>query len=203
MPKVALRHILKDDIIYISSTDGQPIVLHEPQNGNRPKTLQDVEIIDVPDDTLILCVDKMSSPLFRQDDNFCQCHDQSKYRRKCDYIILTEFDCRNYLIYIEMKTSPRDPRHIPQLWCGRCFMEYLNFAMENLEHIKPSSGYLHRFVKFCKVLEDKDSTDIQGDGYKQNNKQEELNDLPGKAFLYFVTAGVPVPLKDLIYEYNH
>ena len=82
-------------------------------------------------------------------------------------------------------------------------MEYLSFSMEHLEQIKPSSEYLHRFVKFCKIPEDKDSTNIQGDGYKRNGKLQELNDRPSKACQYYVTAGVSVPLKDLIYEYNH
>lgn len=200
MPKIALRHILKEDILTVQP-DNHSVMLTEPNNSNRPQTLKEVEIIDIPDDTLILCVDKMSSPLFREH-SICTCHAIKKYRKNCDYIIITNFEGINYIVYIEMKTSPREQKHIPQLWCGRSFIEYLSFAMEKIEDILPLSSFTHRFVKFCTIPEDKDSTDNH-DEYKLSNQPKELNDLPGKAYPYYVTAGVPVPLKDLIYEYNH
>lgn len=202
MPKIALRHILKDDIIAIQPDDNHSVVLVEPQNENKPKTLQEVKIVDIPDGTIILCADKMSSPLFNENDTFCSCHEQWKYRKKCDYIIISEIDNKNYIIYIEMKTTPREKKHIPQLWCGRSFMEYLNFAMEHLENIKPDSEYLHRFVKFCKIPEDKDSTDCRDD-YKETTKPNSLNDLPGNAYSCYVIDGNPIALKELLYDFNH
>ena len=51
MPKIALRHILKEDIIAIQPDDNHSVVLVEPQNENKPKTLQEVKIVDIPDGT--------------------------------------------------------------------------------------------------------------------------------------------------------
>lgn len=199
-PETALLHILKEEIV-ATQPEHHAVRLREPQNLGKPGTLQEVEIVGIPERSVILCADKMNSSLFREDDQFCCCHDRRKYRAKCDYIIIAEIENRNYIVYIEMKTTPRGKEHIPQLWGGRCFMEYLNFAMEHLEEIKPGSEYLHRFVKFCRIPEDKETTSVRG-SCKAANKPGELNDRPGKAFSCCVTDGVPIALKELLYDFT-
>ena len=201
MLKLTLSHILNEDIVGIQQINDSAKLI-EPQNLD-PKTLQEVDLIGIPDNALILSASGMSSSLFRENDSFCDCHTPSKYRKKCDYIVLTEFDHNNYIIYIEMKTSPRTQKYIPQLWCGRCFMEYLLFAISNLDNIQPSSNFIHRYVKFYRIPEDKDSTKLTDDEYKKPPKIKTFNDQPGKAYLCCVTAGIPISIRDLIYEYNH
>lgn len=203
MPKKALSHILRKDILAIQPQN-HSVELKEPANDNRPEALQSVIINGIPDNALILHADKMSPSLYRKNEkDICTCHNLSLYRRKCDYIIISEFENKNYIIYIEMKTSPRDLTFIPQLWSGRCFMEYLLFSMLHLESIKPSSDFLHRFVRFYKIPEDKDSTNLQEDDYKKPRKMDTLNDRPAKAYSCCVTEGIFIQLKDLVYEYNH
>ena len=198
MPLVALKHILKNEITDCAPITAGKAVLLEPQNPEGTSTLRSVTIVGLPSKTLILDADKMSVALFREKDDFCQCHAVSRYRKKCDYIIVTELEQQDYILYIEMKTSPRDKKHIMQLWCGRCLMEYLNFAMANLEKIVPHSGHFeHRFVKFCRVPIDKETTGLQED-YKNNDEPKEKNDKPAKAYKYFVTEGIPVQLKKLL-----
>ena len=204
MPKQAFRHILKEDILS-TQPNNHFVKLIEPQNVQHKNTLREVEIVDIPDDTLILRADKMSSPLFRENDTFCNCHKPSRYRKKCDYIVVTEFDHNNYIIYIEMKTSARSQEHIPQLWCGRCFVEYLLFSISHFEkELQQPSIFIHRYVKFYSIPEDKDTTALTDD--ETNNippKMILVNDVPKNAYSCCVKAGIPIPIKALIYEYNH
>ena len=204
MPKDALRHILKDDIIYASGISDGNTVLKEPANIGKADTLEEVIIEAIPEDAIILCADGMQSALFRQEQHQdCTCHNLNKYKHVSDYIIITSVNNEKFIIYIEMKTSPRGKEHIPQLWCARGQIEYLSFMMENLENIAKLSDYKHRYVKFCKIAIDKTSTDMSELTPTGVQKVQVLNDKPGKAFKYFVSDGVPVNIKDLIYEFNH
>ena len=204
MPKDALRHILKNDIIYASDIPNGNAILKEPANTGNANTLEEVIIESIPKDALILCADGMKSVLFRpKKHQDCTCHNLNIYKHVSDYIIITSVNNENFIIYIEMKTSPRGKEHIPQLWCARGQIEYLSFMMENLEGITKLSDYKHRYVKFCKIAIDKTLTDLSKLTSTDIQKVPELNDKPGKAFEYFVSDGVPVNIKDLIYEFNH
>jgi hypothetical protein len=204
MPKDALRHILKDGIVYASDVLGGKTILKEPANIGIANTLEEVIIEAIPKDSLILSADSMPSTLFRQEKHpDCTCHNFNKYKHVSDYIIITSVNNEKFIIYIEMKTSPRGKEHIPQLWCARGQIEYLSFMMENLENIERLAEYKHRYVKFCKIAIDKTLTDISELTTIDVQKVPELNDKPSRAFKYFVSDGVPVNIKDLIYEFNH
>lgn len=204
MPENALRHILKDNIVFAASIPTGRTTIIEPANEKKADSLKKVEFIGVPADTIILRADGMPSSLFRETTHHaCSCHQLSKYKHVSDYIVIASLNNEKFIIYIEMKTSPRGKEHIPQLWCARGQIEYLSFMMENLEGIAKLSDYKHRYVKFCKIAIDKTLTDLSKLTSTDIQKVPELNNKPGKAFEYFVSDGVPVNIKDLIYEFNH
>ena len=204
MPEDALQHILKDDVVFASGISTGKATIKEPANEDKADTLKVVELEGISDKTLILRADSMSSSLFRETTHHaCSCHQLSKYRHVADYIIITSVGNEKFIVYIEMKTSGRGFEHIPQLWCARGQIEYLSFMMENLEGIAKLSDCKHRYVKFCKIAIDKTLTDLSKLTSTDIQKVPELNDKPGKAFKYFVSDGVPVNIKDLIYEFNH
>ena len=204
MPENALQHILRDDIIFASDISTGRVTIIEPANEGNADALKIVDIEGLPDKTLILHADGMSSSIFREHTHHaCACHQLGKYRHVADYIIITSVGNEKFIVYIEMKTSPRGNAHIPQLWCARGQIEYLSFMMEKLENIAKLSDYKHRYVKFYKISIDKTTTDISDLTGTDVQKVSELNDRPGKAFKYCVSDGVPVNVKDLIYEFNH
>lgn len=204
MPENALRHILKDNIVFAASIPTGRTTIIEPANEKKADSLKKVEFIGVPADTIILRADGMPSSLFRETTHHaCSCHQLSKYKHVSDYIVIASLNNEKFIIYIEMKTSPRGKEHIPQLWCARGQIEYLSFMMENLEGIAKLSDYKHRYVKFCKIAIDKTLTDLSKLTSTDIQKVPELNNKPGKAFEYFISDGVPVNIKDLIYEFNH
>ena len=204
MPENALRHILKDNIVFAASIPTGRTTIIEPANEKKADSLKRVEFTEVPADTIILRADGMPSSLFRETTHHaCSCHQLSKYKHVSDYIVIASLNNEKFIIYIEMKTSPRGKEHIPQLWCARGQIEYLSFMMENLEGIAKLSDYKHRYVKFCKIAIDKTLTDLSKLTSTDIQKVPELNNKPGKAFEYFVSDGVPVNIKDLIYEFNH
>ena len=204
MPENALRHILKDNMIYASEIPDGNTILKEPANIGNANTLEEVIIEAIPKDALILRADGMQSALFRREKHQdCTCHNLNKYKHVSDYIVIASVNNEKFIIYIEMKTSPRGKEHIPQLWCARGQIEYLSFMMEKLEGIAKLSDCKHRYVKFCKIAIDKTLTDLSKLTSTDIQKVPELNDKPGKAFKYFVSDGVPVNIKDLIYEFNH
>lgn len=204
MPENALRHILKDNIVFAASIPTGRTTIIEPANGKKADTLKKVEFIGVPADTIILRADGMPSSLFRETTHHaCSCHQLSKYKHVSDYIVIASLNNEKFIIYIEMKTSPRGKEYIPQLWCARGQIEYLSFMMENLEGIAKLSDYKHRYVKFYSIALDKTATNTSDLTKINIQKVPELNDRPGKAFKYCVSDGVPVNIKELIYEFNH
>ena len=197
MPKEKLFNILRERVVELQPQNGE-VLLTEPNNANRPGTLREVHLVGIPDKALVLKPEHATITVVKERRQAYNGHNLAKYRRKCDYIIITEFDGIGFILYIEMKTSARSNEHIAQMWCARSLMEYLNFAIKNLDGLVPAfDEYQHRYVKFTCIPEDKDTTDMAQE-FKTVAKPIIINDKPGSAYPYNVTDGETINLRDLI-----
>ena len=196
MPKDKLFNILREKVVELQPQNGE-VLLTEPNNANRPGTLREVHLVGIPDKALVLKPEHATITIVKERGQSHNGHNLTKYRRKCDYIIVTEFDGIGYIVYIEMKTSARSNEHIAQMWCARSLMEYLNFAIKNLDNLAPAfDAYQHRYVKFTCVPEDIDTTDMDLT-FKSVSRPIIVNDKPSNAYPCNVTDGETVNLRDL------
>ena len=197
MPKEKLFNILREKIVELQPQNGE-VLLTEPNNVNRPGTLKEVHLVGIPGRELVLKPEHATITVVKEKDKYYNGHNLAKYRKKCDYIIITEFEGIGYIVYIEMKTSARSNEHIAQMWCARSLMEYLNFAIKNLDNLAPAfDTYLHRYVKFTCIPADKDPTGMD-QAFKSMSRPIIVNDKPCNAYPCNVTDGKTVNLRDLI-----
>ena len=188
-PKDKLVEILRKEITDLP-LDDQKVLLEEKQNKGQLGKLSKVEISYIPIGSLILKADKATMSLFDEHSKAAE-----KYRRQCDYIIITEYKKVKYFLYLEMKSATRSKGYIQQLWCSRSLMEYLNFAITNLDGASVAfNQYQHRFAKLASIPLDKDTTNPRDNFKAQNFK----NDKPGNSCVYFCNNGDSIRLKDLL-----
>ncbi len=197
MPKEKLFNILREKVVELQPQNGE-VLLTEANNASRPGTLKEVRIVGVPINALVLKPEHATITVVKEREQSYHGHNLTKYRRKCDYIIITEFDGIGYIFYIEMKSTARSNEHIAQMWCARSLMEYLNFAIKNLDGLAPAfDEYQHRYVKFTCIPEDKDTTNMNED-FKSISRPTIINDKPSTAYICNVTDGEYVDLRSLI-----
>lgn len=196
-PKVKLFNILRESMLDLQPQNNS-IILTEPNNHGKPGTLEKIRITGIPDGALVIKPEHASIAVVKGENSSYNGHNISKYRRHCDYVIISELAGKGVVFYIEMKSTSRSRDHIQQLWCGRCLMEYINFLIKNLDGIRPAFDlYEHRYVKFCSIPEDKDTT-ILDISFKQNKRPFPSNILPSQTFVCNVDNDECVELKDLI-----
>ncbi len=196
MPKEKLFNILREEVVQLQPKNGE-VLLTEPNNAGKPGTLKEVLIVGIPEKALVLKPEHATITVVKEEGTTYNGHNVAKYRKKCDYIIITEFDGIGYIFYIEMKSTARSKEHIMQMWCARSLMEYLNFAIKNLDGLVPAfDEYQHRYVKFTCIPEDKDTTDMD-ERVKIVPKPTIINDKPGTAYICNITDGASVDLRGL------
>lgn len=200
MPFATLQNILMPEYLEIQPDDSHNILLSEPQNGNKNRTLKKVTITDLPEKVIAIRLEPLKNNLFYQDGQTNNGYDLKRYRCKCDYILIAEIDQKGYIFYIEMKSSNIDEHAKFQILRGRCVLEYLRFTLQNVSEIKDAlKDYEDRYVVLCK---------IPMEGGLTNPKRQIFNSLkPDKAnttidSIYPFDVGISetVSIKELIYE---
>jgi hypothetical protein len=132
---------LNSPSIYVHRDSDCPYSLEETERNAK---LKEVYINHMPKNTIVIKLD--GSPGF--DTLFTS--DTYPVLQRCDYIILTEYDTQNYMIYIELKSDkPRYKKIIDQFKSATCFLDYLQSLVNRLGECSTGfSGFEQRFVCF-------------------------------------------------------
>lgn len=100
--------------------------LERPEHGRRVAVLEEtggrdrysIRIKGVPDDAVVIKTDAFPAPkgIFKCQGGEC---------KRADYVIVTSFDKKSYVVYVEMKKGKDNPRDIvAQLKGSECFISY-------------------------------------------------------------------------------
>jgi len=166
-----IRELLVDDIIGEFGNDHGRSFARLRETGAEAK-LKKVKVFDVPDSSILINLDRCEQPktLFRN---------EKGQRQRCDYVLLTIFNNREFMIFIEMKsTTVKDTEVQRQFKGAECIMDYCNAALNRFHDQRNLlSAFQKRFVVFYKPRSiAKRTTRLQC--------PTQMNDTPEKAFKY-------------------
>jgi hypothetical protein len=106
-------------------------------------TLKQVDIIDIPADSLLIKTDNIDQPcsLFKSDKGA---------RKRCDYILITMWKGAPLLLFIEMKSGNACQSDINRQFKGaECLIDYCNAALDRFhDQNGVLQGLKKRFVVF-------------------------------------------------------
>jgi hypothetical protein len=133
--------------------------------------LREVTIMDLPNDSIVLKIDKFEQPktLFKGKNGEC---------KRCDYILALAKENRRFLLFIEMKSGRFNNAEVQQQFKGsECVMDYCDAVLERFHgHDDVFKKYEKRFVIFYKPNLAKRTT--------QPFRKPAQNDSPEKALKY-------------------
>ena len=176
------------------------VLLSEPQNGNKKNTLKSFTITGLTEKTIVIRLEPLKNNLFFESGKENKGYDITRYRCKCDYILIAEIDQKGYIFYIEMKSSNIDDHAKFQILRGRCVLEYLRFTLQNVTGIKDAlSDYEDRYVVACKIPMERGSTNPKKqflDGLKPNGANTSIDCI----YPLDLNDKETVSIKELIYD---
>ena len=200
MPIETLSSILKPVFLQIQPDSNHTVILTEPKNNNKTYSLKQVTITNLPSQSIVLQLEPLRYSLFYEEGKVRNGHNLSRYRCKCDYIIVCIINQKGYIFYIEMKSSNINQDAKFQLFRGQRIMEYLRFSMQKIEN-NPDlmASYENRFVILLKIPLDKNTTTA-----KRDYIQSILPSSPNTDIEHFYPCDLKdrdtIPIEDLIYN---
>lgn len=199
MPKQTLLDVLKPDYVNIQPHCNK-VILTEPQNNNKNKTLKSVTLTDLSNDAIVIRLEPLGNNLFFDSGKEHNGKKLSNYRCKCDYIVISKVDGQGYFFFLEMKSSNVDEHAKYQLLRGRCVMEYLRFTLQNVAgHTDAYCDYIDRYVVVCKLPMEHGGTNPKKD-YIEKIQPKGANTSIDNIFPYNLIDDVPISIKELIYD---
>lgn len=129
------------------------------EQGKEAK-LKSVDLMDIPDDSIVLKMDTYQQPstLFRGNKG---------ENRRCDYVVITNIENRDVLLFIELKSSSLSNKEVQQQFMGaECAIDYCNSA---LKRFHKQDGYFDSFEKRFVVFYKGGSIAKTPTGTKTNN----------------------------------
>ena len=120
------------------------------------------------------------------------------YRRVTDYIVISDYNSKVCILYVELKTSGRNNKYIAQLRCAYEQIRHLSRLIRSFDPVAGSYNLIHRFVKFEKLPLDKQSTTLSNSDSFSLPIPSQINNLPNRAYKYYVNEGQVVPYCNLI-----
>lgn len=107
--------------------------------------LKTVRIFDIPDNSILINLDRYRQPETLFKDNRGQ-------RTRCDYVLLTTFNHLPCMLFIEMKSrSVSDKEILKQFKSSECLMDYCNAVLNRFHEQNDLLKSFHkRFVVFYK-----------------------------------------------------
>jgi hypothetical protein len=205
LPKSASRFIhcvigvLRSDCLYgMPDTNGR-MSLTESDCGGNPRTLQRVELVDLPKESLIIRAHCLNYNIIESNGCCSGLLDNiADYRHVADYIVISDYNSKVCILYVEMKTSSRSNKYIAQLRCAYEQMRHVNRLIRCFDSKLGKPYLMHRFVKFVKIPLDKQGTTfLDSDSFSLPTPLQ-INNLPNKAYMYYVNEGEGVPYGKLI-----
>jgi hypothetical protein len=157
--KIMLQKLLVNELF--GTVENQTAILEENDSSAK---LKKVEIIDVPDNSILIKID-YGKPY----ENF---RSENGHRRRCDYLLIARLDNNNKrLLFIEMKSNSFIPEEITQKFlASECLLDYIVSMLKRF-HDKEFNlnGYKKRFVSFQNKRIDKRPVRCQQDGNQPEN----------------------------------
>ena len=175
------------------------VTLTETDLGNNPNTLQSVSITGLSRRTLVFSAHGFVYGIIEQDGSRPGAWQSlAKYRNAADYLLVTEKDGLTYLLYIELKTSYKKQKYIPQLRCACGHVEHLLYLIKHFDgNTLDGIRLVNRFVKFSKIPLAKGVT--AGDTGYRLPPASLNNDSPQNAFQCFVQEAQTVHVDELLH----
>jgi len=199
MPRKTLLSVLKDGYVSIQP-DHNSVMLVEPQNSNKDKTLKKLTINELSDDAIVIRLEPLGNNLFYEQGREHLGKNVANFRCKCDYIVISKVDGQGYFFFVEMKSSNIDERAKYQLLRGKCIMEYLRFALQNVAGCSGAyADYIDRYVVICKLPMEHEGTNAKRE-YLEQIKPKGSNTSIDNIFPYNLDEDVPISIRSLIYE---
>ena len=158
MPELdILREVLNNGLFMGFENDS--ILLSESGSDAR---LRQVKILGLDADCLVLKMDKIQIQGFFKGGG---------PNKRCDYLILTEHGDKKYAIFIEMKSTFKEPEIIRQFKGSECLIDYCKSVLTRF-HGKSQllAKYKKHFVIFYKTSINKTGTRPRK--FKKNNAPE-------------------------------
>jgi len=142
-----IRQVLNQDAVSVPAQDSKSgrwfIQLKENDPSSKLKT---VNIYGVSSDAVAVKLDSGDPPADLLDKKDGQ-------RKRCDYLLLTEYQQRKILLYIDLKSNCVKAAVKLQLKGGVCLVKYLSAVMEQFHDRQDFfASWESRFVVFYKPL---------------------------------------------------
>ena len=193
--------VLRGDCLYgIPDSDGRASLI-ESDNGGNCFTLKRVDLIGLPKETLIVKAHCLNYNIIESDGSVLNLlQNIADYRRVTDYIVISDYNSKVYILYVELKTSSRSNKYIAQLRCAYEQIRHLNRLIRSFDHVEGNYNLVHRFVKFEKIPLDKQGTILSNNDSFTLPIPTQINNSPNRAYRYYVNEGQVVPYCNLILE---
>jgi hypothetical protein len=139
-----LKEHLRTD--FIIDTEENTVMLIESAVSAK---LKNVKINEIADDTLVIKTDAIKEDNYETLPKIFQ-SDRVQYRRRCDYVLITNLNGKKYLVFIEMKSDqPHKQDVVAQFRASDCLLEYIKSLIESFDEKKSDFvEYKKRYVCF-------------------------------------------------------
>ncbi len=131
--------------------------------------LKQVDIYDIPDQSLLINLDKYEQPksLFKGKKGECQ---------RCDYILLTKTGGHFLLLFIEMKSAKINNSEVERQFKGaECVMDYCDATLSRFyDGYRMLDKFEKRFVVFYRPRSPKHRTRLTSPSWNNNSPENPL-----------------------------
>jgi hypothetical protein len=147
-----LRDLLVENLVHaVFPANGRRCVCLK--EGGVDARLKKVDILDVPKGSILIKLDEVDQPksLFKG---------KKGERQRCDYVLLTSFKGKPFLVFFELKSRTVKKKEITKQFKGaECLMDYCDAALNRFFHQKDLlKDCEKRFVVFFKPAIAKQAT---------------------------------------------
>jgi hypothetical protein len=177
-----LRKVLKKHVLVNNSSAecrNPNLILTET---NKTTKLRKVNLIEFPDDKVILKPDKSLcsiSSIFKSNQGEC---------KNCDYIIITNINGKGYVFYVEMKSKVEEI--VAKFKSSTCSINYISCVLEKFYNNNLLLNYYdHRYILFYLLPIGKLPT---------KPLRVRKNSSPDDALEYGIADGDDVPISSMI-----
>lgn len=199
MHQRTLLDILKPGYVSIQPSCNR-VVLTEPQNNKKNRTLKSIELTELSNDAIVICLEPLGNNLIFETGKEHNGNNIANYRCKCDYIVISKVDGQGYFFFLEMKSSNVTDHAKYQLLRGRCVMEYLRFALQNVAGFTNAyKNYIDRYIVIYKLPMEHGGTNPKKQ-YLEPIKPKGSNTSINNILPYNIGDNTTISIRELIYN---
>jgi hypothetical protein len=163
-----LKTLLMDNLVEPIAQKDTRFFVRLKETGPAAK-LKRVDIFDIPEGSILIKLDQVRQPdtLFKG---------SLGERRRCDYVLVTDFDNHPVMVFIELKSrAVKDSEVTRQFKGAECLLDYCNSALDRFHGQNNLLGQCRKcFVVFYKPSVAKQRTRPVFSGNKRNSSESPL-----------------------------